>query len=185
MAFAPKHVPNWDRKILSVYTSAIPLNQGAFVDIDNTDTTLTAGTLGQSALSAGGVVLATCATQSVSVFGRELGIAVMGVTATGPSIVERILELSTSYMTLPEGVGIPIYIPCPGDIIATDQFVGATTADSAVTGYLNPATQGNLGAPVGVYQGKMRLAQSGDAVRGRYLGQTTISGVLAGMFQFC
>jgi len=185
MAFAPKHVPYFDRKILSIYTSAIQLNQGAFVDIDVTDTTLISGSLGQSALSGGGVVLATCATQSASVFGRELGISVMQVTANGPSIIERILELSNSYMTLPEGVGIPIYIPSAGDIIATDQFVGASTSDSSTTGYLNPASQGNLGAPVGIYQGKLRLAQSGDAVRARYMGQTTISGVAAGMFQFC
>lgn len=184
MAFAPKHVPNFDRKILSIYTSAIPINQGAFVDIDVTDTSLIAGTLGQSALSGGNVVLATVATASSSVWGRELGISVMAVTATGPSIVERILELSNSYMTLPEGVGIPIYIPASGDIVATDQFVGAVSGDSSTTGYLNPALQANLGAPCGIYQGKLRLAQSGDAFRARYMGQTTISGVLAGMFQF-
>ena len=182
--FAPHYVPNFDRKVNGQYISNISLSAGALVDVDPTDTTAIAGSVGYSALYAGSVKLATVAVASTTSFGREFGVALPTVTTSGPSLIERILNMSTSYMNIPQGSPLAVYKPTPGDIIATDQFIGAVAGDSSLTGYLDVTNTANLLTPMGIYQGRFRKAQSGDAIRARFMGVTTTNGYATGMFEF-
>lgn len=186
-------------KILSLYVASIALSAGSLVDIDTTDTTAITASVGFTAMKAGSVKLATVTPASnggyapsgaaansivAANFGKELGMAIPTVNATGPTLEERILELASSYMTIPEGFACAVFKPAPGDIVATDQYVGNLAGDSAATGKIDTTVTGNLGAPCGIYQGRFRLVQTTDAVRARYLGNTTANGASVAMFEF-
>lgn len=197
--FAPFKVSDFHGKVISTYKGAAPMSAGALVDIDPSDTSGITGSIGFDSLTAGSVTLATIApasnggyaptgadTNAVAAanFGRELGVAIPTMNATGPTLQERILELASSYMTVPVGAALAVFVPAGGDIIATDQFVGNLAGDNALPGYLNLTNTANFLAPCGIYQGRFRLVQTSDAVRARYVGTTTVNGALVGLFQF-
>lgn len=186
-------------KILSLYVAGTTMNAGTVVDLDTTDVTAIGASVGFTAMKAGTVKAATITPQSnggyygsgaaantlvAANFGKEMGMAIPTVNATGPTLQERILELASSYMTIPTGYAVAVFKPSAGDIVATDQFVGNLTGDAGATGLINTATNGNLGAPCGVYQGRFRLVQTTDAVRARFLGNTTANGAAVGLFEF-
>lgn len=182
--FAPFKVPNFEQKILSLYKAGITLNAGALVDIDTTDN----GAVGATAsvaftlLSGGSVKLATILTADE--FPRELGMAIPAVNLTGPSLEERLLQLASSIMTIPVGFALAVFQPTPGDIVATDQFVGNLAGDSAATGKIDTTSTANYGKGCSVFQGRFRLKQSGEETRARYLGNTTTNGVATSLFLF-
>lgn len=180
--FIPFKVPSFHEKVLSIYKAAVQCSAGSLVDIDTSDTTAITASVGFTALTAGSIKLATI--NSTSAFPRELGMSIPTVNLTGPTLEEKILELASSYMTIPVGTAAAIYTPTPGDIVATDQFVGNLAGDTGATGIINPATAGNLGAACEVFQGRFRLIQTGNPVRARFLGNTTGNGVAVALFQF-
>ena len=184
MAYTPKHVPSFTEKILSGYISNINITQGMLVDIDTTDVTAINGSYDYSALALGSVKLATVTTASTSNAGLELGVAMVNVTPTGASLAERILGLSTNFQTIPQGLNLPILTPAKGDIIGSDQYVGNLPGDSSALGKLDPTITSNLGAPLGIYQGRFRLAQSGDALRAQFVGTSTLNGNPICLFRF-
>lgn len=185
----PVFVPNFERKIMSLFKAPVGLNQGAIVDVDPNDTTAVSasGGVGFGTLYAGSLKLFTSAVvpavASAQVFSRPLGITVVTVNTTGPTLIERLLELASSYTTIAEGMNAALYLPSPGDIIATSEYVGNLTGDSSLTGYINNASTGNFNAACEVYQGRFRLAQAGNFCSARYLGNTTASGAVLGVFQ--
>jgi hypothetical protein len=184
--FSPYKVANWLDKIVSLYIANVPLNSGALVDLDASDTVNfgSSASLGFNNLRAGSVKLATVAPADTTHFGREFGISIPGVTSNAPDLAERILYLASSLLTVPVGASVGVLIPAPGDIIASTEFVGYLPGDSGATGQIDPTSSSNPYAPVGVFQGRFRLAQSGDAIRGRYLGNTNLNGSTVGLFQF-
>jgi hypothetical protein len=184
--FSPYKVPNWTSRVFSFYTSNIPLNSGAFVDIDPTDTVGVGAneSVGFTALRAGSVKLATVAPADTTHFGRELGIAIPGVNLSGPNLAERLLELASSLLTISAGGGVGLFPVHPGDFIATTEYVGYLPGDSSATGYLDVTNVANLGAPVGIFQGRLRLAQGSDAVRARFAFNTIQNGTQVAVFQF-
>jgi len=93
------------------------------------------------------------------------------------------LGLSSSFMTIAEGLTAAIYMPTPGDIFATSEYVGNLAGDSSLTGYINNASTGNMLAACEVFQGRFRLAQAGNFCRARYLGNTTANSAVLGLFQ--
>jgi hypothetical protein len=182
--FKPLSVPNFERKINSMYKAGITMNGGAAVDIDVTDTSAITGSYGYSALSAGSVKLATPATVSATQSGRELGYALVDVTPTGPSVIERILRLATSYLKIPMGLNVAVYIPTPGDIFATTEFVGNLAGDSALTGYINVNLPTALGITCEIFNGRLRAYQASTSpARAQFLGQTTSNGSTLAMFR--
>ena len=183
--FSPFKVPGFYDKILSIYISTTPLNAGAIVDVDPNNTIAFGAnaSVGYNSLIAGGLTLATLAPADSTHFGRELGIAIPSVNLTGPTLQERLLELASSYMTVPVGAACSVMVTSPGDIIATTEFVGYLPADSGATGALDITDATNKYAELGVFQGRFRKAQGGDAVRARYLGNTTVNGTLVPFVQ--
>lgn len=179
--FKPVKVPNFEHKLNSMYVAGILINGGAFVDIDTTDTAAITGSYGYSSLRAGSVKLATI--NSSSAIPKELGIALVDVTATGPSVLQRILRLATAYMQIPEGLNLAVYTPVTGDIFATTEFVGNLSGDSAATGKIDVTNAANFGAGCEVYQGRLRLVQSTNPVRYQFIGQTTSNGATLAMFR--
>lgn len=179
--FKPVKVDHFTRKINSMYVAPIVLNQGAFVDIDPSDTTAIGSSYGYSALRAGSLMLATI--NSGSAVARELGIAVVNVTPSGPSVIQRMLGLSTAYMDIPVGLNCPVFVPEPGDIFATSEYVGNYASDSSLTGYIDITQTANYAAACEVYQGRLRLKQTGNPVRYEFLGKTTASGATVALFR--
>lgn len=183
--FKPLQVPNFERKINSMYKAGITLNGGSAVDLDITDTSAITGSYGYSALSAGSVKLATPVTAGTgaNASGRELGYALVDVTATGPSVLSRILRLATSYLQIPQGLNLAVYIPTPGDVFATTEFVGNLVGDSSLTGYINVNLTTNLGLSCEIFNGRLRIAQGSSPYRAQFLGQTTSNGNTLAMFR--
>src|SRR5579872_2697706 len=184
----PFFVPNFERKIFSGFKASIALNAGGLVDVDPADTTAIAGQVGYTCMINGSLKLATPAAlpannAATQVYTRELGFAVANVNATGPLLIERILELASSYLTIPEGLQLAVLIPAPGDIIATSEYVGFLGGTDHGTGWIDVTSTGNYNAACEVYQGRYRLAQGGNPVRARYLGNTQSNGVQIGLFQ--
>lgn len=179
--FKPVMVPNFEHKLNSMYVAGITLNGGALVDFDSTDTSAISGSYGYSALRAGAVKLATI--NSSSPVPKEFGIALVDVTPTGPTIIQRILRLATAYLQIPQGLNLAVFVPCPGDIFATTEFVGNLPGDSSLTGYIDVTNASNLFAACEVYQGRIRLVQSGNPVRYQFLGKTTTGGATVAMFR--
>jgi hypothetical protein len=199
--FSPFKVADFQQKILSIYTSNVPLNAGGLVDIDPTNTSAVGAgvSVGYTLLTAGSLKLATITPSSnggyaptgtatnallTANFGRELGVAIPNVSISGPTLTERILELASSYMTVPAGAAVAVLKPCGGDIIATTEYVGYLPTDTGATGLIDITNTANYCAPCGIYQGRFRLVQTTDAVRARYLGNTTVNGALVGLFEF-
>lgn len=186
--FSPFKVSDFHGKIISIYRSTSPLNAGGLVDIDPTDASAIQGSVGFNSLVAGSIKLATIVPASNTgtvAFGRELGIAIPNVNLTGPTLQERILELASSYMTVPVGAACAVLVPSPGDIVATTEFVGYNLqTDTNLTGFIDITSTANMGIPVGINNGRFRKVQSTDAVRARYIGNTTVNGSLVGLFQF-
>ena len=188
----PVSVANFERKIQSLYKANIAMSAGSVVDIDTTDTTaIDAAGVGYGPLFAGSVKLFTSAAlpnspieTATQVYQRPLGIAVPSVNTTGPILIERLLDLASSYMTIAEGANLAIYSPVPGDIIATDQYVGAGGGSDHGTGWIDITSTGNLALGCEVYQGRFRLAQAGNYIYARYMGNTTANNVVLAMFQF-
>lgn len=189
--FSPFKVSAFQEKILSLYTAGVPLNAGALVDLDPTVTVAVGSnaSVGFDVLTMGSLKLATvlaanaAGSAASNVFGKELGLSIPAVNATGPTLVERILELASSYMTIPVGAACAVLKVAPGDIVATTEFVGYLPTDSSVTGNLSITTAANLGCAMGVAAGRYRIAQSGDAVRARYVGNTQVNGTVVGLFE--
>lgn len=179
--FKPIMVPNFEHKLNSMYIAGITCNGGALVDFDTTDTAAITGSYGTTALRAGSIKLATI--NSSSTVQREFGIALVDVTPTGPSILQRILRLATAYLQIPQGLNLAVYVPAPGDIFATTEYVGNLPGDSSLTGYINVASGSNLGAACEVFQGRIRLVQSSNPVRYQFLGQTSTGGATVAMFR--
>lgn len=171
-------------KIVSLYISSANMNAGSLVDIDTTDTVAVgaSASVGFTTMRAGSLTLATIATSNV--FDREFGMAIPAVNGTGPSFEERVLELASSYMTIPVGYAVAVFKPQPGDIIATDQYVGALSTDTGATGLLDTTSTANFGAACGIFQGRFRLKQGSDVTRARYLGNTTANSVTVALFEF-
>jgi hypothetical protein len=187
--FKPVFVPVIERKIMSLYKSSIAINAGALVDIDTTDTTaINASGLGFGTLYAGSLKLATppalAAIAAAQVYNRELGVAIPTVNSTGPLLIERMLQLASSYMTIAQGLNVAVYLPTPGDIIATTEYVGFLGGGDHGTGWIDITSTGNLGAACEVFTGRFRLAQAGNPCRARYLGNTSANGSVLAMFQF-
>jgi len=179
--FKPLQVPNFERKINSMYKAGLTLNSGAAVDFDSTDTSAITGSYGYSALSAGSVKLATI--NNVSAVQREFGYALTDVTPTGPSVIERILRLATSYLKIPQGMNLAVYLPAPGDVFATSEFVGNLVGDNSLTGYINVNSSASQFGACEVFQGRLRLVQGANPVRAQFLGQTTANGATLAMFR--
>lgn len=179
--FKPLQVPNFERKINSMYKAGITLNSGACVDLDASDTSAITGSYGYSSLSAGSVKLATIVVASP--VQREFGYALTDVTPTGPSVLERILRLASSYLKIQQGLNLAVYIPTPGDVFATSEFVGNLAGDNALTGYINLADTTKLFAACECFNGRLRLVQGSNPVRAQYLGTTTQNGNLVAMFR--
>jgi hypothetical protein len=187
--FSPYKVASWQEKVVSTYISTVDLNAGALVDLDPTDTSASAAnaSVGYTTLRAGSLKLATVAPQANTaggVFGRELGIAIPNVNATGPTLTERLLVLANNYMTVARGAAVAVLVPAPGDIIATTEFVGYLGGGDHGTGFIDVTASNTPGAVCGVFNGRFRLVQAADAVRARYIGNTTLNGYLVGLFQF-
>jgi hypothetical protein len=197
--FSPYKVSAFQEKVVSLYVAQTTLNAGALVDLDATDTSAISGQVGFTTMVAGSVKLATVTPQSnggyygtgtgtnalvAANFGREMGVVIPNVNTTGPTLEERLLALASSYMTVAVGNACAVFVPSGGDIIATTEFVGYLSGDSAATGYINPAANGSLGAPCGIFQGRFRLVQTTDQVRARFLGNTNLNGAVVGLFQF-
>lgn len=169
-------------RVVSLYKSSIALNSGALVDIDLTDTSAVNKSIGYEILVAGSLKLATIVAAATQ---NELGISIATVNAAGVPILERLLGIGTNFMTLPFGLNVPVYQPVPGDIIATSEFVGNDPiGDVGTTGFIDITTTGNYGADVGIFAGKFRLKQVGDAVRAQFLHKTTANGVTLAVFKF-
>lgn len=178
---------------MSLYKANIALNSGAIVDVDTTDTTAisASGGVGFGTLYAGSLALYTSPAYTAATdpsgfvwpFPRELGICIPTVNTTGPLLIERLLDLASSYMTIAEGMNAAIYLPAPGDIIATTEYVGYLAGDGAATGKIDNTLTTNLGKPCEVYQGRFRLSQNGNVTRARYLGNTTANSAVVGIFQ--
>lgn len=187
--FKPVFVPNVERKIMSLYKASIAINAGAIIDVDPTDTTnITAtGGVGFGTLYAGSLKLFTSAVvpaiASAQVFSRPLGICIPTVNTTGPLLIERLLELASSYMTIASGMNAAIYLPSPGDIIATSEYVGNLGGGDHGTGWIDNTLVGNMNAACEVFQGRFRLAQAGNFVAARYLGNTTANNAVLSVFQ--
>lgn len=161
------------QKILSIYTAGSSMLSGTIVDVDTSDTVAVGAnqSVGFSTLRAGSVIPATIL--SSAAWTRPLGFVIPSVTGSGPSFEERVLQLASSYMTIPVGYAVAIFKPQPGDIIATDQYVGALTTDNGATGALDITDTTKYNSVMGVFQGRLRIKQSGDALCARYLGNTT------------
>jgi len=185
--FKPFFAPGAERRILSIYTATIPMNAGALVDLDTSNTVAVTGNVGFTAQTAGQLLLATAAVvptvASVQLYSRFLGFAIPTVNATGPDVFARMLRLGNTYMTIPQGANCAVYLPTPGDLIATTEFVGYLAGDSAATGKIDTTNTANLGKAVEAYQGRFRLCQAGNFACGRYLGNTTANGAAVGIFQ--
>jgi hypothetical protein len=179
--FKPVLVPNFEHKLNSMYVAGIQLNGGALVDIDPADTSAISGAYGFSALKGGSVKLATI--NASSAVPKELGVALVDVTPTGPSILQRILRLATAYLQIPQGLNLAVYLPAPGDIFATTEYVGNLPGDSSQTGYIDVTNTSNMCAACEVFQGRIRLVQSGNPVRYEFVGKTTTGGATVAMFR--
>jgi hypothetical protein len=181
--FSPTKV-NGDflKKITSLYVSSGDLNAGSLVDLDLTDTVSVSGSVGFTTMRAGSVIAATVT--NTNAFPRELGLVIPDVQGSGIPFEERILGMAESYMTIPVGYAVAIFKPSGGDVIASDQFVGNLAGDTGAPGFLDVTNPVNYGKAVGVFQGRFRLVQAGDVVRARYVGNTTVGGVNAPMFEF-
>lgn len=164
---------DWRERIVSIFTAGQEMLSGTFVDINSADTIAVGANaaVGFTTLRAGSVVPASITTSNV--FPRELGIAIPSVTEDGPDFETRVLQLAASYMTIPVGYAVAVFKPSPGDIIATDQYVGALSTDNGATGLLDITNAANYGAALGVFQGRLRLKQGSDVLRARYIGNTT------------
>lgn len=187
--FKPLFVPNFERKVMSLYKAPVALNAGALVDIDTTDVSAIASLVGYTTLIAGSLKLATPVALQVNTTGiqtwqRELGVCIPTVNTTGPLLIERILRLASSYMTIPTGLNAAVYLPSPGDMIATSEYVGFLGGGDHGTGWIDTTSNGNLGTPCEVFSGRFRKAQAGNPVRARYMGNTTANGTNIGIFQF-
>lgn len=171
-------------KIVSLYISSANMNAGSLVDLDLTDTVAVGAnaSVGFTTMRGGSLTLATIATANA--FPREFGMAIPAVNGTGPSFEERILELASSYMTIPVGYAVAVFKPQPGDIIATDQYIGALTSDNGATGLIDTTATANFGAACGVFQGRFRLKQASDVVRARYIGNSTANSSTVALFEF-
>lgn len=180
--FAPTYAPNFERRINSSYLSpSSVLTAGQYVEIDSADTGAIPSSVGFSTLKAGTVKAFTSpvvpAVAAQQTYYKGLGFAIASVNATGPVIIEKILELASSYMTIPEGLNLAVYSPQPHDIIATDQYV------TSGTGLLDTTNTANFLVPVEVFGGQFRIAQTGNTIIGRYVGNTTVNGVQCGLFE--
>jgi hypothetical protein len=164
---------DWRERIVSLFTAGQPLLSGTLVDINLSDTVAvgTNASVGFTTMRAGSVIAASIT--SSSLFPRELGIAIPSVTEDGPSFEERVLQLAASYMTIPVGYAIAVFKPSPGDIIASDQYVGALSSDNGAAGILDITNAANYGAACGVFNGRFRLKTGSDTLRARYIGNTT------------
>lgn len=176
--FKPVFVPNFERKILSAYiTPQSNVNGGAVVDIDTSDTVAVSGSYAYDTLRAGTIKLATI--NNTSTVPRELGFALVDATQTGPTLIQRILRLATAYLSIPWGANCAVYVPTPGDIFATSEFVGNLEGDGGATGKIDLTDTSKFGDPCEVYQGRLRLQQTGNPARYQYLGHTTSGGSVA------
>lgn len=182
--FRPYKVASFQEKVNSLYKAKVAFPAGTIVDIDPTDTSGVSGSIGFTTLTAGSVVPATVAPASPTSYGRAFGVAIPTVSEDGPTLQERILGLASSYINIPVGAACAVLVPAPGDQIATTEFVGYQAGDSGAAGYIDITNVANYGKPVGVFNGRFRLVQSGDAIIGRYVGNTTVKGALVGLFQF-
>jgi len=169
--FKPVLVPNFGDKLNSMYVAGITLNGGALVDIDPADTSAIAAAYGYGSLKAGSLKLATI--NSSSAVQRELGVAIIDVTPTGPTVLSRILRLASQYLQIPQGLNCAVYQPAPGDVFATSEYVGNVAGDSSLTGYIDITNTANFGAACEVFQGRIRLVQGSNPVRYQFLGKTT------------
>ena len=185
--FSPFKVADFQSKIVSLYKAGAPMNAGALVDVDTNDTTAVGSnaSVGFDVLTMGTLKLATilAASAASQIPGRELGVLIPSVSATGPSLVERILELASSYMTIPVGAAAAVLKHAPGDVIATTEFVGYLPGDSSKTGFLDITATANFNKAVGINNGRYYLSQSTDAVRARYVGNTQVNGTVVGLFE--
>lgn len=182
--FSPFKVPSFQEKIVSLYKATVPMAAGSLVDIDSTDTSAVSGSVGFNSLTAGSLKLATVAPADANNFGRVFGITIPTVSLDGPTLPERILGLASSYMTIPVGAAVATLVATAGDIVASTEFVGYKAGDAGAAGFLDITDVTKYGKTVGAFNGRFRLVQAGDAVVGRYLGNTTVNGALVGMFQF-
>lgn len=183
--FSPTKV-NGDfiKKIVSSYISNANLYAGTAVDLDPTDPVAVGAnaSLGFTTMRGGSVIAATIATTNL--FPREFGLCIPDVNGTGIPFEERILGMAESFMTIPVGYSVAIFKPAGGDVIATDQYVGSLTGDTGAPGFLDITAQANYLKPLGIFQGRFRIAQAGDVVRARYLGNTSVGGALLPMVEF-
>ena len=154
--------------LYKVPAALVNVYQGELMDIDLTDTSVVGKSLGFNAQIAGSLKLASITTQVPN----ELGIALVNANATGVPLVERMLGVATNYFTIPLGLDMPVYMPVAGDVIATDQYVGALPADVGANGLLDPTLLANYGSLCGIYQGRFRLTYSTDKNRAQVLGYT-------------
>lgn len=177
--FKPVKVPNFEHKLNSMYIAGITLNGGALVDIDTTDAAAINGSYGYGALRAGSLKLATI--NSTSAVPKEFGVALVDATPGGPSLIERILRLATSYLKIPQGLNMAVFTPSPGDVFATSEFVGNLSTDTGATGLIDLTNTANVGAALEVFQGRLRLVQAGNPVRFQLLGKTTTGGATVAM----
>jgi hypothetical protein len=171
-------------RIVSLYTANSNMNAGSLVDINPSDTVAVGAnaSVGFTSMRAGSLVLASVGTSNV--FPKEFGIAIPAVDGTGPSFEERILELASSYMTIPVGYAVACFKPFAGDINATDQYVGALASDSGATGLLDTTNTANYGCALGIFQGRWRKAQGSDVIRGRYLGNSTANSTTVALVEY-
>lgn len=176
--FSPYKASNWLDRVLSVYISNVPLNSGALVDIDTSDPIGISATakVGFNGLRAGSLKLATVAAADTTHFGKELGLSVPGVTIGAPTLSDFILQQANVLLTVPAGSAVGVLKLIPGDLIATTEYVGFLPGDSGATGALDITDNTKCGAPLGIFQGRFRLAQSGDAIRARFLFNTDLNG---------
>lgn len=183
--FTPYKIANWENKIISLYVANIVLNSGALVDIDTSDTVAVgaSASVGLSTVRAGSLKLATVATSDSTHARRELGVCLPNVTQYGPSLTDRILYTANAVLTVPFGAAAAVIATTSGDIFGTTEFVGYLPGDSGATGALDITNTSNLGAPVGIYQGRYRLQQSEDEQRARFVGDLSLNGVQVGLFQ--
>lgn len=170
------------KRIVSLCISSANMSAGTLVDLDSTDTSAITGSVGFSTLRLGTVKPATITTTSV--FPREFGMAIPDVSGTGIAFEDRVLGMAQSYMTIPVGMPVAVFKPSAGDIIATDQYVGALAGDTGATGLLDITLTANYGKPLAVFQGRFRIAQAGDVTRARFIGTTTVGTATAALVEF-
>lgn len=181
--FAPYKVANFETKVSSLYLSAIPLIRGTVVDIDTTDTIAIVDVVGFSTNRLGSLKAATIAASATG-YNKPLGVLIQDVKVTGASFQERVLGSAANLYTVPVGSSPAVFCPATHDKVSSDQYVGALPGDTGAVGIIDTTNVANLGIGVGVFQGRFRIAQAGDAVIARYVGNSSVNGNATAIFEF-